>query len=93
MRKVIGSAFISLDGLVQAPGGPEEDTTGGFAHGGWIWPVSDTRKALIALTPAALEPGQLLPRGARAPRTRRRRRPTARADSPQTRSDRGRQHR
>lgn len=41
MRKVIGGAFISLDGVVQAPGGPEEDTTGAFAHGGWIWPVFD----------------------------------------------------
>jgi len=34
MRIVI-SEFISLDGVVQAPGGPEEDTDGGFAHGGW----------------------------------------------------------
>ncbi|MEU3513390.1 dihydrofolate reductase family protein [Streptomyces longwoodensis] len=34
MRIVI-SSFISLDGVVQAPGGPEEDTDGGFAHGGW----------------------------------------------------------
>src|SRR3954451_11803900 len=34
MRIVI-TEFISLDGVVQAPGGPEEDTDGGFAHGGW----------------------------------------------------------
>lgn len=34
MRIVI-SEFMSLDGVVQAPGGPEEDTDGGFAHGGW----------------------------------------------------------
>ena len=34
MRIVI-SEFISLDGVVQAPGGPDEDTDGGFAHGGW----------------------------------------------------------
>jgi dihydrofolate reductase len=33
--RLILSAFMSLDGVVQAPGGPEEDTDGGFAHGGW----------------------------------------------------------
>ena len=38
-RRIIGGAFISLDGVVQAPGAPEEDTTGGFAHGGWMRPV------------------------------------------------------
>jgi dihydrofolate reductase len=41
MRKIIGGAFISLDGVVQAPGGPDEDTTGGFAHGGWMQPIID----------------------------------------------------
>lgn len=35
MRKVIAAAFVSLDGVMQAPGGPEEDPTGGFALGGW----------------------------------------------------------
>ncbi len=35
------SAFMSLDGVVQAPGGPEEDTDGGFAHGGWSMPYFD----------------------------------------------------
>ena len=35
MRKIIASAFVSLDGVMQAPGGPEEDPTGGFRHGGW----------------------------------------------------------
>lgn len=36
MRKVRGSAFVSLDGVIQAPGGPSEDPTGGFTHGGWL---------------------------------------------------------
>ncbi len=38
MRKVIVSEFMSLDGVMQAPGGADEDTEGGFAHGGWTWP-------------------------------------------------------
>ena len=37
MRKVIAAAFISLDGVMQAPGGPEEDPTGGFSCGGWVF--------------------------------------------------------
>jgi len=40
MRVVI-SEFMSLDGVVQAPGGPDEDTSGGFRHGGWWMPYFD----------------------------------------------------
>jgi len=41
MRKVMVLEHISLDGVIQAPGGPDEDTSGGFAYGGWISPYSD----------------------------------------------------
>ncbi|THG40850.1 dihydrofolate reductase family protein [Sphingomonas olei] len=36
MRRIIGGLFLSIDGVIQAPGGPEEDPSGGFAHGGWM---------------------------------------------------------
>ena len=42
MRKIIVLEHISLDGVIQAPGGPDEDTSGGFAYGGWISAYSDT---------------------------------------------------
>ena len=38
MRKLTGAVFVSLDGVMQAPGGPEEDPTGGFRFGGWVAP-------------------------------------------------------
>lgn len=38
MRKLIVHEFVSLDGVMQAPGGPDEDRDGGFAHGGWTHP-------------------------------------------------------
>ena len=41
MRKLIASTFSSLDGIMQAPGGPEEDPTGGFTLGGWMFNYSD----------------------------------------------------
>ncbi len=41
MRKIIVLEFISLDGVLQAPGGPEEDTSGGFKYGGWTAPYMD----------------------------------------------------
>ena len=41
MRRVVCAAFVSLDGVMQAPGGPEEDPTGGFRFGGWVFPHWD----------------------------------------------------
>ncbi len=41
MRKIIVLEHISLDGIIQAPGGPKEDTSGGFEQGGWISSYSD----------------------------------------------------
>lgn len=41
MRRIVTMAFVSLDGVIQAPGGPEEDRSGGFEHGGWVFPLSD----------------------------------------------------
>ena len=41
MRRITGAALVSLDGVIQAPGGPSEDPTGGFAHGGWVQPFFD----------------------------------------------------
>src|SRR6186997_2456021 len=41
MRKIIVLSMITLDGVMQAPGGPKEDRSGGFKHGGWTAPYSD----------------------------------------------------
>jgi dihydrofolate reductase len=41
MRKIMAATFITLDGVMQAPGGPEEDPTGGFQFGGWLAGLAD----------------------------------------------------
>jgi dihydrofolate reductase len=41
MRKIVVGTFVTLDGVMQAPGGPDEDRDGGFTHGGWMVPFID----------------------------------------------------
>ena len=41
MRNIVASLFVSLDGVIQGPGGPTEDTTGGFDEGGWVFKFWD----------------------------------------------------
>jgi dihydrofolate reductase len=51
MRKLIVSTFASLDGIMQAPGGPEEDPTGGFTLGGWMFGYGDESMDIEAYWP------------------------------------------
>ena len=54
MRKLIVNTFVSLDGVMQAPGGPEEDPTGGFALGGWAVNYFD-EEMMARMLPAGYE--------------------------------------
>lgn len=58
MRKIIVIEFITLDGIIQAPGGPEEDTSGSFKYGGWVVPYSDENTG--KLMEKQMEPADLL---------------------------------
>ncbi len=58
MRKIIVLSFLTLDGVMQAPGGPEEDTTGGFKYGGWTAPYNDEVSG--KLMQKQMEPADLL---------------------------------
>jgi dihydrofolate reductase len=58
MRKIIALAFITLDGVMQAPGGPGEDTEGGFKYGGWTAPYGDEASGKVMQK--IMEPADLL---------------------------------
>lgn len=58
MRKIIVLSFITLDGVMQAPGGPEEDTSGSFKHGGWVTPYFDEEAGKIMTK--QMQPADLL---------------------------------
>jgi dihydrofolate reductase len=58
MRKIIVLSFVTLDGVMQAPGGPGEDTTGGFKYGGWTAPYANELSGKIMQK--HMEPADLL---------------------------------
>lgn len=61
MRKIIVLSFISLDGVMQAPGGPEEDPSGGFKYGGWVAPYfAEADEAAGEFMAKQLKPADLL---------------------------------
>lgn len=59
MRKIVVLSFITLDGVMQAPGGPEEDTSGGFKYGGWTAPYFTDETAGEQMA-KQMEPADLL---------------------------------
>ena len=60
MRKLFVIEFITLDGVMQAPGGPEEDTSGGFKYGGWTAPYFDEFAGKVMSEQMSLERSELL---------------------------------
>jgi dihydrofolate reductase len=62
MRKLIVSEFLTLDGVMQAPGLPDEDREGGFEHGGWQMPYADEERGAAIMEGFAAADGLLLGR-------------------------------
>lgn len=62
MRKLGIYEFVTLDGVIQSPSGPEEDPSGGFEHGGWARPYLDEATASVGLQGMAASGGLLLGR-------------------------------
>lgn len=61
MRKIIVLSFITLDGVMQAPGGPEEDSSSGFKYGGWVAPYfAEADEAAGELMAKQMKPADLL---------------------------------
>ena len=60
MRKINVIEFMTLDGVMQAPGGPEEDASGGFSYGGWTVPYFDEFVGKIMAEQMSLEQSELL---------------------------------
>ena len=61
MRKIIVLSFMTLDGVMQAPGGPEEDPSGGFAYGGWVAPYfTAADEAVGEMMAKQMQPADLL---------------------------------
>jgi|SRR5436190_14262580 len=60
MRKVIVNEFLSLDGVAQAPGGADEDPSGGFAHGGWHMRYMEDEVAMRSVLEGIVEAGGFL---------------------------------
>ena len=65
MRKVVVGAMVSIDGVMQAPGGPEEDPTGGFKFGGWVAPLADVDPVASSDSRARRSGHKCVSRGAR----------------------------
>src|SRR5271155_60301 len=62
MRKIIATGFVSLDGVMQAPGGPAEDPSGGFDLGGWSVKYSDEKSgaAVMRMVGTLAKPNDVL---------------------------------